>query len=64
MKNFSDYLSESIRKQQTDPPAILTMRRKSVRMFPDGNRIAIYHVDKLNIDIPIPYNSMGWKSEE
>jgi hypothetical protein len=42
-------MSESKGKKETqmDPPAVLIMRRKSVRQFSDGQRVALYYVDKL-----------------
>lgn len=43
-----------------DPPAILIMRRKSIRMYPDGQRVALYYVDKLNKYVTVPYQDMQW----
>ena len=39
-----------------DPPAILVMRRKSIRQFPNGQRVALYYVDKLKKFVTIPYD--------
>jgi hypothetical protein len=39
-----------------DPPAILVMRRKSIRQFPNGQRVALYFVDKLKKFVTIPYD--------
>lgn len=39
-----------------DPPAILIMRRKSIRQFPNGQRVALYYVDKLKKFVTIPYD--------
>jgi hypothetical protein len=44
----------------TDPPAILIMRRKSVRQFPNGQRVALYFVDKINKYVTVPYEDMQW----
>lgn len=50
-----------------DPPAILVMRRKAIRMFPNGERIALYYVDKINKYVTVPYSvtddSKGFKEE-
>lgn len=43
-----------------DPPAILIMRRKSVRQFPNGQRVALYYVDKINKYVTVPYEDMQW----
>jgi hypothetical protein len=42
-----------------DPPAILVMKRKSIRQFPNGQRVALYHIEKLNKFITIPYDVKG-----
>lgn len=36
-------------------PAVLIMKRKSVRVFNSGKKVALYHNDKLGIDIAIPF---------
>ena len=38
-----------------DPPTILIMRRKSVRQFPGGQRVALYYIDKLKQYVTVPY---------
>jgi hypothetical protein len=45
-----------------DPPAILIMRRKSIRQFPNGQRVAMYFVDKINKYVTVPYTAMQWSS--
>lgn len=39
------------------PPNILILRRKSVRQFPDHTMVALYHNDKFNLDVSIPYGT-------
>lgn len=39
-----------------EPPATLLMRRKAIRMFPDGKRVVMYYIDKLKRYISIPYD--------
>ena len=41
----------------TDPPMILLLRRKAIRLFPNGERVALYHSDKLGLDVSIPYST-------
>ena len=43
-----------------DPPTVLIMKRKSVRQFPNGQRVALYYVDKLDKYVTIPYTAMQW----
>lgn len=38
-----------------DPPTILVLRRKAIRMFGRGQSVATYRNDNLNIDVAIPY---------
>ena len=45
---------------EMDPPAILIMRRKSIRQFPNGQRVALYYVDKINKYVTVPYEDMQW----
>ena len=45
-----------------DPPAVLIMKRKSVRQFPDGQRVALYYVDKLDKYVTVPYTAMQWST--
>jgi hypothetical protein len=48
--------------QELDPPAVLIMRRKSIRQFPNGQRVALYYVDKINKYVTVPYENMQWSS--
>lgn len=45
-----------------DPPAVLIMRRKSVRQYPNNQRVALYYVDKINKYVTVPYTAMQWAS--
>ena len=45
-----------------DPPAILIMRRKAIRQYPNGQRVALYYVDKLNKYVTVPYSDMQWSA--
>jgi hypothetical protein len=48
-----DVIQESV----GDPPQVLVLRRKGIRIFPDGKRVALYTNDKVNISVTIPYTS-------
>jgi hypothetical protein len=48
--------------QPHDPPAVLIMKRKSIRLFPNGQRVALYYVDKINKYVTVPYTSMQWSA--
>lgn len=67
MKSLSDFvvsdtvaeefeeLEEAKTSSPKDPPALLLMRRKSIRQFPNGQRVALYYVDKLKQYVTVPY---------
>lgn len=38
-----------------DPPAVLVIKRRAVRLYPDGTRIALYFSDKLKRVFSVPY---------
>ena len=41
-----------------DPPAVLVIKRKAVRLYPDGTRIAMYWSDKLKRVFSVPYSTV------
>lgn len=59
-EDFFDESSIVSEAKNTDPPAVLVMRRKSIRVFPNGKRVALYFVDKLNKYVTVPYEEMQW----
>ena len=50
------------RDKSLDPPAVLVMRRKWIRQYPNQQRVAIYLVDKINKYITVPYTEYQWSS--
>ena len=51
---------DETKETRSDPPTILIMRRKSIRLFPNGQRVAMYYVDKINKYVTVPYTAMQW----
>jgi len=41
----------------SDPPAVLVLKRKAIRLYPNGMRIALYHNDRLNKIFSVPYGT-------
>lgn len=39
----------------TDPPAVLVLKRKAIRLYPNGTRIALYHSERLQKIFTVPY---------
>ena len=64
LKTLKEFLSEkrSVPRIPPDPPMVLIMKRKAVRLFPNGQRVALYHVDKINKYVTVPYEAMHWSS--
>ena len=44
-----------ILQEDKDPPLVLVIKRKAIRMYPDGTRIALYFNDRLNKYFSVPY---------
>jgi N-acetyl sugar amidotransferase len=40
-----------------DPPNVLLLKRKAIRMYPNSTRIALYYNDRLNKYFSIPYST-------
>ena len=55
-------LGEADKSEKMDPPAMLIMRRKSIRQFPNGQKVALYYVDKINKYVTIPYTASMWSA--
>ena len=61
MKSFKDYSGEELdegsptKHTGETPPAVLVMKRVSIRQFPDGQNIALYRIEKLDKYVSIPY---------
>lgn len=43
---------------RADPPNVIMLKRKAIRIFPDGRKVALYHADKIDKYISIPYSDM------
>jgi len=50
-----DELKEQLTK--FDPPFVLVLKRKAIRLYPDSTRIALYYSDKLNKYFSVPYST-------
>ena len=62
LEELNDLVQEQPGRDILDPPAILIMRRKSIRQFPNNQRVALYFVDKINKYVSVPYTAMQWSS--
>ena len=64
VEELPNLLGEAVKQKPLDPPAVLIMKRKSVRQYPNGQRVALYYVDKINKYVTVPYADMQWSAEE
>lgn len=49
--------SVGINEAVGDPPFVLVLKRKAIRLYPDGTKIALYHNDKTGMMFSVPYNT-------
>lgn len=38
-----------------DPPMVMVLKRKGIRIFPDGRKVALYTNDQLGLTFTVPY---------
>ena len=64
MKTFSQFKRNLVESKNNniDPPNMLVMKRKSIRQYPNGQRVALYFVDKVNKYVTLPYTAYQWSS--
>lgn len=53
----AETLDEALDDLPKDPPVVLVLKRKAIRLYPDKTRIALYYNDKLNKYFSVPYMS-------
>lgn len=41
------------------PAAMLTLRRRGIRIFPDGSKVAMYTNDQYGLVFTVPFNRIG-----
>ena len=62
LKEFRCFVLNESHDKSMDPPNMLVMKRKSIRQFPNNQRVALYYVDKINKYVTVPYTAMQWSS--
>lgn len=65
-----DYLSKAdprIKRygypSQKEAPSILLLKRKAIRVYPDGQKVALYYAQAIDKYVTIPYNEIGINEE-
>lgn len=54
----TDFISEATSTVK-DPPTVLVLKRKGIRLFADGKRVALYTNEELGVTISVPYTQNG-----
>lgn len=58
-------ISEAARlKDEINPPYMLVLKRRGIRIFPDGKRVALYVNEKLGLTFTVPYEPAGTMAKE
>lgn len=58
-------IRDSLREQKMElneefnPPAMLLLKRQAIRLFPNGQRVALYMDNKYGLTFPVPYDTSG-----
>lgn len=50
-------LSEAQNKDGPTPPYVLLLKRKAIRLYPDGTKIALYYNKQINKYFSVPYDT-------
>jgi hypothetical protein len=48
---------------QKEAPSVLLLKRKAIRVFPDGQKVALYYAQAIDKYVSIPYNEIGINEE-
>lgn len=56
--NIKDSIVTEDLSFKSDPPNIIMLKRKAIRIFPDGRKVALYYADKIGKYVTIPYSDM------
>lgn len=56
-ENSREIHNHNLNFTAANPPNVLIMRRISVRQFPDGTYVGLYHIDALNKYVTVPFGS-------
>jgi hypothetical protein len=54
-KDFDKEIKEDTNDSPNDPPFMLLLRRKAIRLYPDKTKVALYYNNKLDRYFSLPY---------
>lgn len=62
-----DILNENFKKTKNidinEMPALLILKRRAIRVFPDGQKVALYWADRINRYVTVPFEGVGLSEE-
>lgn len=63
----TDILNEDFKKTKNidinEMPALLILKRRAIRVFPDGQKVALYWADRINRYVTVPFEGVGLSEE-
>lgn len=57
--DYEDIRGVLVEAKESDPPAVLVLRRKTIRQIGNKQKVALYFADKINKYVTITYGSGG-----
>jgi hypothetical protein len=57
--DYEDIRGVLVEAKESDPPAVLVLRRKTIRQIGNKQKVALYFADKINKYVTISYGSGG-----
>lgn len=62
-----DIMNEDFKKTKNidinEMPALLILKRRAIRVFPDGQKVALYWADRINRYVTVPFEGVGLSEE-
>ena len=56
MKNFKDIRTEDLNEDYNQSmPVVLVLKRKAIRVYPNGVKVGLYYSDRLKKYVSVPF---------
>jgi len=59
-KSLRKRIDEAKFSKEILPPMLLVLKRRGMRIFPDGRRVALFVNDKYNMVFTVPYGEVAF----
>lgn len=59
----AEYIEESNVMSISNIPFVIVLKRKAIRIYPNGQKVALYHNEKLDKFVTIPFSDIGVSEE-